>query len=451
MTRGMYTVIRSQKQGDWQTAFRLLFVMTALLWASPESWAEVAAAISSQTGEVDVPLQLQYQFIDTGRPEGMPRSIMVDGLEIRLTGQSQRFEFVKTQAVATAVYSYTVVPKRSGKFTVPSFSVKCTQTQPPTSQQVRTPTVSFRVGASNGSRASDVARPSPSTVGGLSATAKQPPTLPRRVDGEPEYYFGEIVRKTNDVIVGELIPIELRYYFRADCQFDNLQKPTLSADRVINGPVGEPVQSENKIDGVPYNAVTFQSFLVPVGPGRVSINSLMEGRMTVPGGGKPANLDPFFDQFFRQFPMPGFGGATNIVATAVGEFLVRDLPLEGQPANFRGAVGLFALEATAAPEQLKVGETAKVSVTVSGDGNFLAIDAASLLDSAVWKILSSESLSATNGIHGVLSGPKTFLIEAQALAPMGAGPAASLVFFNPSAGQFQKIVGGSVSVAAKED
>jgi len=451
VTREMHPGNRSQKQTAWQTSFRLLFVMTTLLCASPESRAEVKAAISSQNGEVNVPLQLQYQFIDTGRPDGMPRSIMVDGLEIKLTGQSQRTEIVKTQTVTTAVYSYNVVPKRPGNFTVPSFSVNCSQTQPPNRQQVRTPTVSFRVGDPAGSGSFYAAQRLPSPAAGLSTAVASEPSLPKRDNGEPEYYFGEIVGETNSAVVGELIPIELRYYFRADCQFDNLQRPTLSADRVINGPVGEPLQSENKIDDVPYNVVSFQSYLVPAAPGRVSISSSMEGRMTVPGGGKPENLDPFFDQFFRNFPMPGFGGATNIVATAVGEFLVvRDLPREGQPANFRGAVGRFALKASAAPEQLKVGETAKFSVTVSGDGNFLAVAASSLLDSAVWKILSSESSAATNGIHTV-SGPKTFSIEAQALAPMGAGPAAMLVFFNPAAGRYQKIVDGNVSVAADEN
>lgn len=451
MTREMYTRNRSQKQTACQAAFRLLIAMTALLCASPESRAEVKAALSSKTGEVDVPLPLQYQFIDTGRPEEMPGSIIVDGLEIKLTGQSQRTEIANMQAVTTFIYSYSVVPKRPGNFTVPSFLVSCSQAQSPNSRQVRTPAVSFRVAAAATSGAPPAAQSLPSPVAGVSAAANSLPRLPRRFDGEPEYYFGEIIGKTNSTVVGEFVPIELRYYFRADCQFDNLQRPTLSADRVINGPVGEPVQSEICIEDVPYNVVSFQTFLVPAAPGRISINSMMEGRMTVPGGVKPENLDPFFDQFFRNFPKPGSVSATNVTVTAVDEFLVRDLPVDGQPANFRGAVGRFTLEASAALERLKVGETAKFSVTVSGDGNFLAVDASSLLDSAVWRILSSEYSAATNSVHTVQSSTKTFSIEAQALAPMGTGPAATLVFFNPSTGQYQKIVDGNVSVAADEN
>ena len=119
------------------------------------------------------------------------------------------------------------------------------------------------------------ARPVPSPPSSVSATANAPPRLPRGADGEAERYFGEIIGKTNSVVVGEVIPIALRFYFRADCQFDNLQQPTLLADRVISGPVGEPVQSEVYIEDVPYNTVIFQSFLVPVGPGRVSIKSTM--------------------------------------------------------------------------------------------------------------------------------------------------------------------------------
>lgn len=448
----MYVFKQKQMQGLINLyVLRLLFATILLLGAMPASRAEVTASITPETGEVDTPLQLQYQFINIGRPEGMPRSIMVEGLEIKLTNQSQRTEIAKTQTVTTAVYSYNVVPKRSGNFSIPSFSVSCTRTQPPNSQQVRTPTVSFRVGGPKGAVAPVSTRPVPSPPSSVSATANAPPRLPRGADGEAERYFGEIIGKTNSVVVGEVIPIALRFYFRADCQFDNLQQPTLLADRVISGPVGEPVQSEVYIEDVPYNTVIFQSFLVPVGPGRVSIKSTMEGKMTIPdmtNASLAAKSDPFFDQFFRNFPKAGFGGATNIVATAAGEFLVRDLPPDSQPASFRGAVGQFTLEASVVPGQLKVGETATFSVTVSGHGNFLAVDAASLLDAATWKVQTVESSTGTNNIH---AGVKTFVIKAQALAPTENVTAVAIVFFDPLVEEYRTVASGRVSVVTDDN
>lgn len=272
---------------------------------------------------------------------------------------------------------------------------------------------------------------------------------PLTSDGGPAPYFGEIVIGNSSAYIGEVVPIELRFHYRADLAFDNLQPPALVVDRVINGPVSQPAQSESMIKEIPYNVVSFQSTLVPVAPGRVTIDSMMEGRM-VSQGAMPG-MDPFFDQFFRKFPMPGIGRAENIQARTEPRTLqVLALPLEGRPANFRGAVGRFTLQASAAPKQLKVGETAKFSVTVLGEGNFLAVDAASLLDSTVWKIQSSEYSSGTNGVHPLNSGgQKTFSIEAQALAPTAtdiAAFAAKLVFFDPKVGQYQQASGGSVLV-----
>lgn len=445
----MYVFKQRQMQGLINSnVLRLLFATILLLGALPASRAEVTASITPETGEVDTPLQLQYQFINIGRPEAMPRSIMVEGLEIRLTNRSQRIDVAKTQTVTTAVYSYNVVPKRSGNFSIPSFLVSCTRTKPPNRQQVRTPTVSFRVGGPQGFVAPASVRPVPSSPSSLSATANAPTRLPRRADGEAEHYFGEIIGKTNSVVVGEVVHIALRYYFRADCQFDNLQRPTLLADRVINGPVGDPVQSEVYIEDAPYNAVIFQSFLVPVGPGRVSIKSTIEGKMIITGARPPAQPDPFFDQFFRDFPKADFGGETNIVATAAGEFLVRDLPPDSQPARFRGAVGQFTLEASAVPEQLKVGETATFSVTVSGHGNFLAVDAASLLDAATWKVQTVESSTGTNNIHADV---KTFVIKAQALAPTENVTAVAIVFFDPLVEEYRTVASGRVSVVTADN
>ena len=53
---------------------RLLAAAALLLYAAPVSRAQVNASISSQTGQVGVPLQLQYQFVNVGRPADMPRS-----------------------------------------------------------------------------------------------------------------------------------------------------------------------------------------------------------------------------------------------------------------------------------------------------------------------------------------------------------------------------------------
>ena len=122
-----------------KSAFRFLAFAAALLCVAPLARAQVSVSLSSETGQVGAPLQLQYQFLNVGRPGDMPRTLMVDGLEIRLTGRSQRTEIVNMQATSMMIFAYTVIPNRPGNFTIPGFAVQVD------GRQVRTPSVSLRV------------------------------------------------------------------------------------------------------------------------------------------------------------------------------------------------------------------------------------------------------------------------------------------------------------------
>lgn len=64
---------------------------------------------------------------------------------------------------------------------------------------------------------------------------------------------------------------------------------------------------------------------------------------------------------------------------------VLPLPAEGKPANFSGAVGDFALHATATPAELAVGDPLAVDVTIEGVGNFEALSAPALTPPEGWK------------------------------------------------------------------
>ena len=53
---------------------------------------------------------------------------------------------------------------------------------------------------------------------------------------------------------------------------------------------------------------------------------------------------------------------------------VRELPTDGRPAAFRGAVGRFAVRAAVATPRVEVGQEVSVTLSVSGDGNLQRFD-----------------------------------------------------------------------------
>ena len=440
-------------------ASRLLAAAVLLLCSLPAARAQVNASISSQTGQVGVPLQLQYQFINVGRPGDMPRSLGVDGLEIRLTGKSQRTEIVNMQASSMAIYSYTVIPNRPGNFTIPGFAVQVD------GSQVRTPAVSLRVSGPGGRL------PPPPGPGGGQQMLPPPPmqqqrqqqqqrpprqtqpqpapgrTVPRTDSGEPAPYFGEIVIGDKSVYVGEVVPVELRFYFRADCQFDNLQRPTFGGDGFTAAPLSEPEQTEQYIEDIPYNIVTFRSAVTPAKSGELEIPpAQMEGRMVAAGG--PPGLDPFFDQFFQNFPMPGFGRAENVQASTDGRQLdVQPLPKEDRPENFSGAVGQFTMKSSADPDTTAAGEPVTMTLKVEGRGNFDAMTPPELTGTDGWRTYAPKESFDGNDTIG-FGGTKTFEYSMVAREDRSSTPGASFSYFDPLKKKYVTLTTGPVAVTA---
>lgn len=440
--------------------FRLLACAAVMLSAVTAARAQVTASLSSKTGQVGAPLQVQYQFVNVGAPRDMPRSLMVDGLEIRLTGRSQRTEIVNMQATSMAIFVYTIIPNRPGNFTIPGFAVQAE------GRQVRTPSVSLRVTGPGGSMppppapgVQQMIPPPPVQRPGRTqqmpprqTTPSAPPsarTPPRTSTGEPAPYYGELVIGKRSAYVGELIPVELRYYFRADCQFDNLQRPTFGGDGFTAAPLGEPEQTEQYIDDIPYNIVTFRSAITPAKSGDIEIPpALMEGRMLAPGG--PSGLDPFFDQFFQNFPMPGFGRAENIKASTDARSIdVQALPKEGRPENFSGAVGQFTMRAAADPKTAGAGEPVTLTLAVEGRGNFEGMAPPELTGTDGWRTYAPKESFADNDAMGFGgSGTKSFEFSLVAREDRASTPGAEFSYFDPLKKKYVTLETQPVAVSA---
>lgn len=427
------------------------WLLPAVVLLAASGHAEVVTTLSSHAGQVGMPMQLQYQFINVDPPRDMPRSLMVDGLDIRLTGTSRRVEMVNMQTASTMIYAYTVVPNRPGNFTIPGFAVQSG------GRQLRTQPVDLRVTGPGGTMP---APPGP----GMQQVIPPPPappraqrtppgrggsrTVPRTNDGEPARYFGELVMGARSAYVGEVVPVELRFYFRADCQFDSLQRPDFGGDGFTAAPLSEPEQTEQFIDDIPYNIVTFRSAVTPVKTGEIEIPpARMEGRMIAPMGGG-SGFDPFFDQFFQNFPMPGFGRAENIEARTDSRALqVQALPREGRPDNFSGAIGQFTLRSSASPSKTGPGEPVTLQLKLEGRGNFDAIAAPELTSTEGWRAYApKETFTAADAIG--YGGTKTFEYNLVAREDRTATPGAQFSYFDPLKKQYFTLKTEPVAVTA---
>jgi hypothetical protein len=349
---------------------------------------------------------------------------------------------INFQTSSALIYAYTVIPNRPGNFTIPGFAVQVN------GRQVRTESADLRVSGPSGSAPPPGQGVSPMLPPPPSSRAPAPGrTPPRSAQGEAPPYYGEIVMGAKSAYVGEVVPVELRFYFRADGQFDNLQRPTFVGDGFTAAPLSEPEQSEQFIDDIPYNVVTFRSAITPVKTGQIEIPSAaMEGRMV--SAGSPPGMDPFFDQFFQNFPMPGFARAENIQAqTNSRQLEVLALPKEGRPESFGGAIGQFTLRASATPPTAEAGEPVTLKLALEGRGNFDAIAPPVLTESEGWRTYApKEIFNAADAIG--YGGTKTFEVSMVARTDQSSTPGAQFSYFDPIKKQYFTLRTDPVAVTA---
>ena len=421
MTRGMK--LRSPR-----------LTLAALFLASACARADVVTVLSSNETQVGRPVALVYRFTDTEEPQDMPRpSILVDGLQINFQGASRQSNFSfsfgggtpQNRSQSVFEYTYAVTPLRPGEFTIPGFQVRAG------GKTVRTEPAKLRVFGPGGSVPPQTAPAVPRAIvpqPGQSLPPAQPPGAPDGREGEP--YFGELLMSSKPVYVGEVVPVDIRFYFRGDVPLTDLQHPAFAGDGFTAVPLEEPQQDEQVIGNIPYRVFTFRSAITAVKTGEIEIPPVtLTARVLV--SGVPPGFDAFFDQFFGNFPMPGIGRPEQVEVSTRGRTLrVLPLPREGRPAEFSGAVGQFSLEASADPTNAGPGEPITLSLQVSGRGNFDAISPPVLTGTEGWRTYAPKEKFQRDDNVGS-AGTKTFDFKMIARTDQTATPGAEFSYFDP--------------------
>src|SRR5260370_40154667 len=88
-----------------------------------DDWPSVTAVLNSSEASLGETVRLEIRIIGA-RGADAPEQIMVDGLEIRRTGTSQRIEMNNLNLTSSVVYDYTVMPLRAGRFTIPPQTIR---------------------------------------------------------------------------------------------------------------------------------------------------------------------------------------------------------------------------------------------------------------------------------------------------------------------------------------
>lgn len=405
--------------------FRIPVLCAALLLGvSVRGSAEVT--VSAELSRPDVSLgdmaELQVRVSGT-QGANVPRELAVEGLQIRLTGQSTQVQMVNFKVSSSVLYSYVVMPLRAGDFTIPSIPVNAE------GKQFRTAPLSLTVRAGGGA-APGVAVPTQQFVPQIPGMPPRPVRNAVQAQGQARLAFGEIQCFKKTIYVGEMVPVEIRFYFDARNQVQVRGKVDFGGEGVIAERFPDPRESREERDGVIYNVLTFRTLLSAVKPGTIDISpAKIDCQIQMPGALPPGFDDPVFQQLLGgQSP---FNQTKDIaVKTEPMRLEVLHLPKEGRPASFAGAVGQFDLDAVVQNTRPAPGDPVTLTVKIGGKGNFKGMGAPVLVGSDGWRSYPpTDKFDATDALSH--TGVKAFDFTLIAQEPRQSTPAAEFSYFDP--------------------
>jgi hypothetical protein len=309
----------------------LAVALLALSAGLPQLQAgQVTAAFSPTSVHLGGAVQFSLTYTDVAQSTiREPRLPAVDGLDFRPAGQSSQIRIVNGQTTQSITLDYEVKPQREGEFTLPAFEV------PVGGGRLRTQPVTLKV-------------------------------LPRGQQlpaDETQRQWAYLTLNTSKptVFVGELLPVEVSLYF-LDAR-DYVPAP-LNNPGFVFGAIGAGGQGRVSLNGRFYSVIRYVQNAFPIhagdlvlGPAKASVRIPVQSSGPTSRFGSPFNFDLFGSRY-----------QTVNLTTDPKTIKVKPLPTVGQPDDFGGAVGQYAMTVSASPTNVAVGEPIRLKIQIAGEG-----------------------------------------------------------------------------------
>ena len=362
-----------------------------------------------------------------------PENIMVDGLEIRRTGTSQRIEMNNLNLTSSVIYDYTVMPLRAGRFTIPPQTIRVGN------NSLRTPALTLNVADAPGR--SSGARP------GRDAAAASASSL----------VFAELIVPSKTAYVGEIVPVQIRMGFDPRVRPRLVEPPEITGQGFTAQKLQQSGENTETISGRPYEVVTFKTAIAAaragkfeIGPVKAKAQVVVPRRQSAPRSRprSPFDLldqdDPFSDPFFSNpFSQRGERRDVEIKSEPVA-LEVKPLP-KNAPPSFSGAIGNFTMTTDAKPKTVQVGDPITITSTISGRGNFDRVNAPVVEDERGWHKYPPSSKFKQDDEVG-LSGTKTFEMVLSPNDKKQGLPLLAFSYFDPVKEQYVTLHSESIPI-----
>lgn len=360
-------------------------------------------------------LQLNLNFYGT-QDVTAPDLPEIDGFNWRYLGPSTRVSVVNGKVSSSITHIYTLLPLKTGTFTIPSFSIEY-----------------------NGKKyISNLI-----TVEVVQGQISQPQTRQWRnyeesVESLEDKIFLVMEAGKNKAYVNEVIPLTIKLYITQlqvrDIRYPEIEHQGFSVEKFSNYK-----QRQEILNGIMYEVVEFNANIFSLnagefklGPAELKCNLIV--KKSKQKSSSPFLGDDFFDNFFgvyEEYPL-------SLKSIGI-PITILEVPQENKPFDFDGATGDFQFYVEATPKEVKIGDPIILKMIVSGKGNFQTVNSPSLKLGDDFKVYEPEIKLdvATKTFEQVII-PKNDKISQI--------PKINFSFFDPETQEYKTIAKGPISI-----
>ena len=305
----------------------------------------VSASVDSKIVRVGGRIQLTVSIEGT-QSVNAPDLPEINGFQAQYQGPRSQISIANGQIFASSIeHRYGLTALKIGKYTIDPIQVKYE-------------------GKSYHSE--------PITLEIIKGSSRQGQSGESQDDELKDYIYLTLTAEKERVYLNEAFPITIKLCHR---QLDarDIEYPTLLANAFSVRNFTKPNRTQEIVDGVGFNCLSFQTIVYPVATGQLTVGpaqlncSLNIKRQS----GRQSSF--FDDDLFGRSPFDDFFGRTETRSLTLKsghlKITVEALPLEGKPHDFSGAIGKYALQVEAKPTEVKVGEPITLTMHVTGRGN----------------------------------------------------------------------------------
>ena len=380
------------------------FIISILSYSIFAQQAELSVSISKNSLGLNERLRIEFSINKQGGDNFKPPKFK-EFKVIAGPSQSVSQSWINGKVTFSQSYTYILKPIRKGELVIE-----------PASIEINGSTISSKY---------------------LKVIVTDPIDIPENPN-DPEYIANQNIHlvaevsKTNPY-VGEGIYVEYRLYVSENVSvYDTSVTEAPQYNGFWNQEIqidGYPVKT-GKYNGQNYRYIVLQkALLVPTKTGNLTIDPMKMDIVI----GVPTGRADFFGNVITKNIRKEFASSKKTINP-------KELPLNGKPENFNGAVGDFSFNVTLSKEVLKANESSQIKIDVFGKGNLKLFELPTVETPAELEKYQPERKENvrinTDGISGSVSDSYTIVPQFKGKYKI---PKVSFTYFNPKEGAYKTI------------